>query len=278
MVCVTPPSTWVSKHRQSQVGGAGGCAVVWHWDLGSGSAPAGCRPLPPGQFRGERAGKGPTGWPSCRHCYTLGTYLLLLGQSMQPFQRDGWGRGPPPPCHFPAPRVVGKSLPHSEPLSPLRCKGHTRPGSRTPAEGLAPAGSPWGLEGAGAEADLCLALQVGVGTRCGQRVGRSRWARSRFSCSPEESHQEGPQALGPLPPVGAREGAGLPAPALHAALRVRLLPGQEVRPGRGWGGGQCPGQDGRLAPPGAEPGGSLHAAGCGWLSDPEGSRGQARRP
>ena len=46
---------------------------------------------------------------------------------------------------------------------------------------------------------------------------------------------EGPQALGPLPPVEAWEGVNIPAAARHAALRVRLLPEQKVSPARGWG-------------------------------------------
>lgn len=65
---------------------------------------------------------------------------------------------------------------------------------------------------------------------------RGGWARSGFSRSTEENVYEGPQALGPLPPVEAREGADVPAAALHAALRVHLLPEQKVSLARGWGG------------------------------------------
>lgn len=80
-----------------------------------------------------------------------------------------------------------------------------------------------------------------------------------FSCSTEESMYEGPQTLGPLLPVEAWPGIDIPAAALHAALRVRLLPEQKVRTGQqswegsglhqGCGRDQCPRQEGRLVSP-----------------------------
>lgn len=52
---------------------------------------------------------------------------------------------------------------------------------------------------------------------------------------------EGPQALGPLLPVEVGPGTDLSAAALHAALRVRLLPEQKVRTGQGsWEGSGLP--------------------------------------
>lgn len=69
-----------------------------------------------------------------------------------------------------------------------------------------------------------------------------------LSCSTEESVYEGPQPLGPLLPVEARAGTDVPAAALHAALRVRLLPEQEVRPRQGTGRGPACHQGGDWSP------------------------------
>lgn len=66
----------------------------------------------------------------------------------------------------------------------------------------------------------------GNGEGAGWKAG---WSCHGFSCSAEESVCEGPQHLGPLLPVGAWAGPDLLAAALHATLRVRLLPEQKVR-------------------------------------------------